>query len=150
MIRKIGFIFALFLVPIYLPVASANFPPEIHTLSNYKFKTPPGLIDQVNFWKKIYSEYTTQHVVIHDMNDLGIVYEVVHLGKKHLSRRSKERKLDKIKAKYKRMLRRIARTKNKSKLKGEELRVYHLVKKNHYKASRRIRGQWGLKDRFKE
>lgn len=150
MIRKIGFIFALFLVPIFLPVASANFPPEIHTLSNYKFKTPPGLIDQVNFWKKIYSEYTTQHVVIHDMNDLGIVYEVVHLGKTHLSRRSKEKKLDKIKAKYKRMLRRIARTKNKSKLKGEELRVYHLVKKNHYKASRRIRGQWGLKDRFKE
>ena len=140
----------MFLAPIYLSVANANFPPETHTLSNYNFKAPPGLTDQVNFWKKIYSEYTTQHVVIHDMNDLGIVYEVVHLGKTHLSRRSKERKLDKIKAKYKRMLRRIARTKNKSKLKGEELRVYHLVKKNHYKASRRIRGQWGLKDRFKE
>ena len=149
-IRKIGFIFALFLALICLPVANANFPPETHTLSNYNFKTPPGLIDQVNFWKKIYSEYTTQHVVIHDMNDLGIVYEVVYLGKKHLSRRAKERKLDKIKAKYKRILRRIAKTKNKSKLKGEEFRIYQLVKKNHYKASRRIRGQWGLKDRFKE
>ena len=82
------------------------------------------------------------------MNDLGIVYEVVYFGKKHLSRRAKDRKLEKIKAKYKRILRRIAKTKNKSKLKGEELRVYQLVKKNHYKASRRIRGQWGLKDRF--
>ena len=114
MIRKIGFIFALFLAPIYLPVANANFPPETHTLSNYNFKTPSGLVDQVNFWKKVYSEYTTKHVVIHDMNDLGIVYEVVYLGKKHLSRRAKERKLDKIKAKYKRILRRIAKTKNKS------------------------------------
>jgi len=147
-IRKIGFIFALFLAPIYLPVANANFPPETHTLSNYNFKTPSGLVDQVNFWKKIYSEYTTQHAVIHDMNDLGIVYEVVYFGKKHLSRRVKDRKLERIKAKYKRILRRIAKTKNKSKLKGEELRVYQLVKKNHYKASRRIRGQWGLKDRF--
>ena len=82
------------------------------------------------------------------MNDLGIVYEVVYFGKKYLSRRAKDRKLEKIKAKYKRILRRIAKTKNKSKLKGEELRVYQLVKKNHYKASRRIRGQWGLKDRF--
>ena len=148
-IRKIGFVVALFLIPIYLPVASANFPPEAHTLNNYNFKTPPGLIDQVNFWKKIYSEYTTQHVVIHDMHDLGIIYEVVYLGKKNLSRRAKERKLDKIKSKYRRILRRIAKTKNKSKLKGEELRVYHLVKKDHYKASRRIRSQWGLKDRFK-
>ena len=128
-IRKIGFIFALFLTLIYLPFANANFSPETHTLSNYNFKTPPGLIDQVNFWKKIYSEYTTQHVVIHDMNDLRIVYEVVYFGNKYISRRAKERKLDKIKAKYKRILRRIAKTKNKSKLKGEELRVYHLVKK---------------------
>ena len=76
--------------------------------------------------------------------------EVVYFGKKHLSRRAKDRKLEKIKAKYKKILRRIAKSRNKSKLKGEELRVYHLVKKNHYKASRRIRGQWGLKDRFKE
>jgi len=147
-IRKIGFIFALVLAPICLPVADANFPPETHTLSNYNFKTPSGLVNQVNFWKKIYSEYTTQHAVIHDMSDLGIVYEVVYFGKKHLSRRAKDRKLEKIKAKYKRILRRIGKTKNKSKLKGEELRVYQLVKKNHYQASRRIRGQWGLKDRF--
>ena len=150
MIRKIGFIFALFLAPFYLPAAHANFPPKIHSLSNYHFKTPSGLVDQVNFWKKIYSEYTTQHAVIHDMNDLAIVYEVVDFGKNHLRRRAKERKLDKVKAKYRKILRKIAKTKNKSKLKGEELRVYHLVKKNHYKASRRIRGQWGLKDRFKE
>ena len=150
MIRKIGFIFALFLAPFFLPAAHANIPPKIHSLSNYHFKTPSGLVDQVNFWKKIYSEYTTQHAVIHDMNDLAIVYEVVDFGKNHLRRRAKERKLDKVKAKYRKILRKIAKTKNKSKLKGEELRIYHLVKKDHYKASRRIRGQWGLKDRFKE
>ena len=128
-IRIIGFVFALFLAPFYLPFAQASFSYETHTLNNYNFTTPPGLSKQVDFWKKIYSEYTTQHAVVHDMSDLGITYEVVYLGDKPLSRRAKERRLDKIKSKYRKILRRIAKTKNKSSLKGEDLRVYKLVKK---------------------
>ena len=83
------------------------------------------------------------------MRNLGIVYEVVYLGNKPLSRRVKERKLDIKRAKYKKILKRIAKTKNKSSLKGEDLRIYKLVKKDFRKASRRIRVQYGLKDRFK-
>jgi membrane-bound lytic murein transglycosylase D len=148
-IRSLGFVLALFLAPFCLSVANASFSYETHTLSSYHFTTPPGLADQVNFWKKIYSEYTTKHAVIHDMRDLGVVYEVVFLGDKPLSRRSRERKLEKFKKKYKKILRRINNTKNKSSLKGEDLRVYKLVKKDFYKASRQIRAQLGLKDRFK-
>ncbi len=133
-----------------LSSAHASFAYETHTLSKYHFTTPPGLADEVEFWRKIYSEYTTRHAVIHDMRNLEISYEVVYLGDKRLSRRAKERKLDKVKEKYKRILRRIAKTKNKSSLKGEDLRVYKLVKKDFHKASRRIRAQLGLKDRFKE
>ena len=143
-------ILALFLAPFCLSVANANFSYETHTLSNYHFTTPPGLADPVNFWKKIYSEYTTKHAVIHDMRDLAIVYEVVYLGDKPLSRRARERKLEKVKGKYKKILRRIAKIKNKSSLKGEDLRIYKLVKKNFYKTARQIRAQLGLKDRFKE
>lgn len=84
------------------------------------------------------------------MRNLGIVYEVVYLGEKPLSRRSKERKLEKVKKKYKQILRRINKTKNKSSLKGEDLRIYKLVKKDFYRATRQIRTQLGLKDRFKE
>lgn len=148
-IRSLGFILALFLAPFCLSVANASFSYETHTLSKYHFTTPPGLADQVNFWKKIYSEYTTKHAVIHDMGDLGVVYEVIFLGDKPLSRRSRERKLEKVKKKYKEILRRINKTKNKSLLKGEDLRIYKLVKKDFYKASRQIRAQLGLKDRFK-
>jgi membrane-bound lytic murein transglycosylase D len=148
-IRSIGLVLALFLAPFCLSVANASFSYETHTLSNYHFTTPPGLADQVNFWKKIYSEYTTKHAVIHDMRDLGIVYEVVFLGDTPLSRRSRERKLEKVKKKYKQILKRINKTKNKSSLKGEDLRIYKLVKKNFYKATRHIRAQLGLKDRFK-
>lgn len=149
-IRRLRLGLTLFLTLFYLPVAHASFSYETHTLSSYHFTTPPGLADQVNFWKKIYSEYTTRHAVVHDMSDLAIVYEVIYLGEKPLSRRAKERKLDNIKAKYKKILRRIAKTKNKSTFKGEDLRIYKLVKKDFHKASRRIRAQFGLKDRFKE
>jgi membrane-bound lytic murein transglycosylase D len=148
-IRSVGLALALFLAPFCLSVASANFSYETHTVSKYHFTTPPGLADQVNFWKKIYSEYTTRHAVIHDMRELGIVYEVVYLGDKPLSRRSREKKLEKVKKKYKQILRRINKTKNKSSLKGEDLRIYKLVKKDFHKATRQIRAQLGLKDRFK-
>ena len=148
-IRSVGLALALLLAPFCLSITHANFSYETHTLNEYHFTTPPGLADPVNFWKKIYSEYTTRHAVIHDMRDLGIVYEVVYLGDNPLSRRSRERKLEKVKKKYKQILKRINKTKNKSSLKGEDLRIYKLVKNDFYKATRQIRAQLGLKDRFR-
>ena len=134
----------------FLGNASASFSYEVHTLNQYHFSTPPGLQSEVDFWKKIYSEYSTKHAVVHDIKNLDVIYEVVYLGEKPLSRRSRERKLEKTKKKYKNILRKINKTKNKAKLKGEDKRVYELVKKDFYKASRQIRAQLGQKDRFRE
>ena len=83
--------------------AIASIPHEVHNLSEYHFTAPPGLQSKVEFWKRIYSEYSTKHAVIHDMRNLGVVYEVVFLGDKTLSRRSRERKLERIKQKYKKI-----------------------------------------------
>ncbi len=47
-------------------------------------------------------------------------------------------------------MRRIAKTKNKAQLKGDDKRVFALVKKDFYRASRNIRAQLGQKDRFRE
>lgn len=135
--------------PWFLSDSSASLPHEVHTLHEYHFTTPPGLQNKVEFWKKIYSEYSTKHAVVHDIRNLSIVYEVVYLGEKRLSRRARERKLEKTKSKYRKILRRIAKTKNKSKLTGEDKRIYQLVGKDFYKASRRIRAQLGQKDRFR-
>jgi membrane-bound lytic murein transglycosylase D len=88
--------------------------------------------------------------VVHDIRNLEIVYEVVYLGEKPLSRRARERKLEKTKKKYRNILRRIAKTKNKAQLKGDDKRVFALVKKDFYRASRNIRAQLGQKDRFRE
>ena len=134
----------------FLGSASASFSYEVHTLNKYHFSTPPGLQSEVDFWKKIYSEYSTKHAVVHDIRNLDIIYEVVYLGEKPLSRRSRERKLERTKKKYRNILRKLNKTKNKSGLKGEEKRVFDLVKKDFYKASKSIRAQLGQKDRFRE
>lgn len=41
------------------------------------FKTPPGLVKRVEFWKSIYAKYTTDQGVLHDIDDVAIVYEAV-------------------------------------------------------------------------
>lgn len=139
-----------FLAISWLPGNSyASIPHEVHTLSKYHFTAPPGLQSKVEFWKKIYTEYSTKHVVIHDIKKLDVVYEIVYLGEKRLSRKAKERKLGKVKKKYRNILRKIAKTKNKLSLKGEDKRVFKLVKNDFYKASRHIRAQLGQKDRFR-
>ena len=144
--------FSIFVLFFFKVIVHANFSKEIHTLHHYHFSTPVGLESKVNFWKKIYSEYSTNHVVIHDMDNLDIIYEVAYFGDsvKQLSDRQKERKLDRIKKKYRKILVRLARTKDHKKLNLESKRIYNLVKSNFKKASRRIRVQVGQKDRFKE
>jgi membrane-bound lytic murein transglycosylase D len=45
------------------------------------FSTPPELQERVNFWKKIYAEYTSGEAVLHDSEHPDLVYEVVDIGK---------------------------------------------------------------------
>jgi membrane-bound lytic murein transglycosylase D len=146
-------IFFLFLVlhSFSQSYAHANLNREVHTLHHYHFSTPVGLESKVEFWKKIYSEYSTDHYVVHDTDNLSIIYEVVYIknGSK-LSSRARERKLDRFKGKYKKLLLQISRTQKKQSLKGEAKRVYKLVKSNFRKASQRIRYQIGQKNRFRE
>ncbi len=128
----------------------ANLNREVHTLHHYDFSTPVGLESKVKFWKKIYSEYSTDHYVVHDMDNLGIIYEVLYIKNgSNMSRRSREYRLGLVKKKYKKLLLKISRTKKKQSLKGEPKRIYNLVKSNFRKASRRIRVQIGQSDRFK-
>jgi len=130
--------------------AHASLNRDVHTLQRYHFSTPVGLEPRVEFWKKIYSEYTTDHYVVHDTNNLGIIYEVVYIknGSK-LSRRARERRLGRVKRKYRNLLLKISRSKNPLSLSKDAKRVYHLVKSNFRKASRNLRVQIGQKDRFR-
>ena len=93
----------------------ANLNREVHTLQHYHFSTPVGLESKVEFWKKIYSEYSTDHYVVHDIDNLGIIYEIVYIknGLK-MSRRAREHRLGRVKRKYKKLLLKISRTKKKT------------------------------------
>ncbi len=128
--------------------AGAKIPKNVHTTDEYDFSVTPGLKSQVDFWKKVYSEHTSDYAIIHDTRNLDIIYEVVYLGDKTLSRRARDRKLKKVKNKYKNILRRLASKKNKTILTGEEKRVYDMVKGSFYRAAKSIRSQIGQKDRF--
>ncbi|MFQ5673316.1 MAG: LysM peptidoglycan-binding domain-containing protein [Nitrospinales bacterium] len=120
-----------------------------HSLGQYHFSVPAGLQTRVDFWKKVYSQYTTNHAIVHDINNLSIIYEVVNLSGE-VSERAKEKKREQIKSRYKKILRSLARKKPGAKLTAEEGRVARLVKKGYYRASRNIRVQIGQKDRFRE
>ena len=134
------------LVPVFGIQANAN-----SSIKSFDFKVSAGLKTRVEFWKKVYSQYTTGQIIVHDQSNLDIIYEVVNLSP-GLSQRRKDILVEKVKKKYKTILRSLSRkTKiNNPKLNLEEKRLYKLVKGNYLKASRNIRIQLGQKDRFRE
>ena len=85
----IRFIAIISLLCIGVSPASATFPGEFNT-EEFDFTVPTGLEDRVVFWKKVYTQYSTQHAIIHDQNNLEIIYDVVYLGDKNLSARALE------------------------------------------------------------
>ena len=140
----------LSLIWIGVSPASATFPGEFETETFDFITIPTGLESRVNFWKKVYTQYSTHHAVIHDEDNLDIIYDVVYLGEKSLSSRARHRKLKPHIRKFQKTLRKLARIKNRVNLTPEEERILNLVKKNFIKASRNIRSQLGQSDRFEE
>jgi len=145
----IRFVAILSLVWIGVSSASATFPGEFET-EEFDFTVPVALESRVNFWKKVYTQYSTQHAIIHDQDNLDIIYDVVYLGDKPLSSRARHRKLKPHVRKFQRTLRKLARVKNRVNLTPEEERILQMVQKNFIKASRNIRSQLGQRDRFEE
>ena len=47
------------------------------TSSDATFPIPPGIEDNVEFWRKVYGEMDRSQVVIHDDEYMSIVYEAV-------------------------------------------------------------------------
>lgn len=64
------------------------------------FKVPKGFESRVEFWKKIYTKYTTSQGVIHDTEDVNIIYKEVDFKEinedKELTNRQKEKKKQKL------------------------------------------------------
>ena len=109
----------------------------------------------VNFWKKIYTEYSTTQGVIHDKKNMAVIYEVIDLKdrNRHGSRKINKQRIKKVKNKYKRILTKLAE--GKAPGDSQEQRVAALfgsqAKPADYRnAIRNLRCQVGQNDPFRQ
>ena len=117
------------------------------------FPQPPELQRDVGFWISIFSQYTTDQGVMHDANNLGIVYESIDFAQGAGSRERQRIIVARRKA-IQAVLARLASAK-RDELTAEEARILALFPDGAdsdtlVRASRNIRYQQGLKDRFRE
>jgi len=113
---------------------------------------PPELQPAVDFWRRVYTEITTNEGFIHDDTRLDIVYETVRLSTS--SDKSRRLSVDDAGDRYVRALRSVANGKREN-LTPAEKRVMELWGPNIDKdalldASDRVRFQLGQADKFRE
>lgn len=117
------------------------------------FPIPPELQRDVDFWVDIFARYGTDQGVLHDNRNLSIVYERIDLPA-NMDRRERQRRVAKRREKTQAVLRSLASGKRDG-LDAEEARVLALwpadvSNKTLSAASKRIRYQQGLRDRFQQ
>ncbi len=113
------------------------------------------IADNVTFWEKIYAEVPVNSAVLHDKNDLSIIYETIPLLDKSLpgARRLNVKHIKTVKKKYAAILKKLAA--GNQPITATEKKVYSLfsppnLRKKFKKASHNLRTQRGLKERFIE
>jgi membrane-bound lytic murein transglycosylase D len=112
---------------------------------------PPGLEPEIGFWREIFSSVTSAEGLVHDDRHLGVVYERLELPDS-ASSRQRRRAADKARKKYRGILETLAGGKRNG-LTTEERRVLGLWPDDVSdaelrRATRRVRFQQGLADRF--
>ena len=120
------------------------------------FAVPVGLERAVDFWKKVYGEWSEHEVTFHDRDDLGIVYRTLRQQKSETPSgyAANEAAQEAIIDHYRRILLDLAtRNPDPRTLSGEYLAVRQLFgaqanPARWREAADRIRVQRGLKERF--
>ena len=111
----------------------------------------------VDFWKKIYSEYSSHQGVLHDSKNLNIIYDVIDLIQPDLPGGSKinRKRIKAAKSKYRSILQKLGQMTETLDLTPEEQRIAGLFapgakRADFQQAARRLRCQVGQKDRFRK
>jgi membrane-bound lytic murein transglycosylase D len=112
---------------------------------------PKGLEPDIGFWRRIFTEVSTDQALVHDNRELGVVYEKIAMPAAR-SPAQQRRSADAIRGKYERILKNLA-TGRRDGLTSEESRVLELwpadVSNAELRAAAgRVRVQQGLSDRF--
>jgi len=117
------------------------------------FPFPEELQPDVDFWVSIFTRYGTDEGVLHDNRNLAVVYERIDMPS-GISRQERNRRVKKRRDALIRILQKLADGKRDT-LSVEEARVLALwpddvSNETLREATRRIRFQQGLSDRFRE
>ncbi len=138
---------------------------SIHLLAfdggNEIFPVPENLKQNVQFWIKIFSVYNSNQFVIHDAEDLNIIFEVVNADEFDNDfsaySRSSRRTAERVRENYRSILLRLAARGpvDPAALTPEELKVYNLYQSEasparFQRAAENVRSQQGLRDRFRQ
>ncbi|MFL6550765.1 MAG: LysM peptidoglycan-binding domain-containing protein [Povalibacter sp.] len=137
---RFGFVFFFLFAVARMAAASDAFP------------RPPELEADIGFWRRIYTQVSTDGGLIHDPVRLEVVYEQMEFPD-DLSSRERSKRIDAAKKKYGHILDRLAS--GAQDLSEEELRVQALWPKGTRKArfeqaAEDVRFQLGQSDRFLE
>jgi membrane-bound lytic murein transglycosylase D len=131
---------------------------EIH-----QFPAPKIVRKQVRFWEKIFKQYPSTTVVIHDSHDLDRIIDIIDYKEfakrdnqsRPVPRRERDRVTKKYVKRYLKALKRFHRLgRAATNYAAIEKRVYNVYRRspvalaNLYKGRVRIRGQAGLADEF--
>lgn len=100
------------------------------------FIIPKYFDSSVRFWFSIYTQFSSKQVVIHDMNDLDIVYNIMDFSELHssnINRFAKAKLQTQLALEYTRKLKKTLKkfAKSLKKLNPEEEGILAAVKRNH-------------------
>lgn len=101
------------------------------------FDVPKGMEERVQFWKDIYTKYTSQQGVLHDSKYVNLVYESLDFNdltiREDLTGRARERarrkRVDEKKKEVIARLKRLGGLKDGTGLEGEDLRYWEMFSK---------------------
>lgn len=118
-----------------------------------QFPRPPELEPAVAFWTRVFSQVSTDGGLLHDRDNLAVVYETLSF-EEHLWHPARERKVNRRRQHYQQILRTLASGKRQG-LSAEEQRVLALwpegvSSKRLKQAANAIRFQLGQADRFRQ
>ncbi len=137
----------LFIISISLLIIGVN-----QVYSEELFPLYPGIKKNVIFWEHVYDTFTTKQGIVHDKDNLSIIYGVIQLKERRLpdSAQVNRQRIKRAKQKYRSILKRLATSQAPST--PEEHFVAMLFPNGngrmYHKAMDNIRVQTGQKDRF--
>ncbi len=119
------------------------------------FPLYPQIENNVSFWEDIYTRYETDQGILHDDEDLSIIYTVIPLAPKTAEgyRKINKKRIDAAKAKYRAILQELIenpKSKNPAVQKTAKLFGPDASRATYLKAVGNLRCQIGQRDRFLE